>query len=144
MAKGDLEKEIEEILARLDSFPAEGRLARIRRRMGRRIRRLAEGVHAGVPRVSIGSIAVAGALLLILGYFLGRFMNGPASYILIAGLVLLGIAFVLSIRGAGAGRPGYRYEKRWRGQVIDDTSGADLGRRIRHWFQRSSRKDRRR
>lgn len=144
MAKSNLDKEIEEILARLDKFPQEGRLARTRRRLRRAFRGMGQGFSSLVPRVSVSQLAIVGAVLLALALLFRSFIGGLAPYALIAGLVLLGIAFLLSIRGAGAGRPGYRYEKRWRGRVVDDLSGAGLGSRIRDWFRRPSRKDRQR
>jgi hypothetical protein len=42
-------------------------------------------------------------------------------------------AFVLSVVGGRS-----RYEKRWRGQVID-LSEPSLGSRLRNWLQRRSR-----
>ena len=140
MSKSNLEKEIEEILARLDQFvPEEGRLTRLRRRVADASRDLTRSLQGLVPRVSLGQLMIASFLLIVLAYLFRFSIPGLARYAIIAGLALFVVAFALSVRGGGR----TRYERRWRGQVMN-LSGPALGSRIRGWFRRPSRKDRRR
>jgi VIT1/CCC1 family predicted Fe2+/Mn2+ transporter len=136
MAKGNIENEIEEILTRLDKFvPEERRLTRVRRRLAKAIGRQTAGLSRLTSGFSVGHMMIAAFLLIVLSLILNAYDLGIARFAIIAGLVLFGVAFVLSIRGTGRPRP--RYEKRWRGQIVDyDMPGPSLGSRIRGWFRR--------
>ena len=138
MSKSNLEKEIEEILTRLDQFvPEESRLARFRHRLADTITGLPRGLVALLPRVSLGQLMIASFLLIVLAYLFRFYIPSLARYAIIAGLVLFAVAFALSLRGGGR----TRYERRWRGQVMD-LSGPGLGRRFRGWLRRPPKKDR--
>ena len=141
MSKNSLEREIEEILARLDRFvPEERRLPRLRRRLGGAASGFLQGLRGLMPRVSVGQMMLAAFLLIVLAYLL-RVLDVPtlARYAVIAGLVLFLVAFALALGSGGR----TRYEKRWRGEVMN-LSGPSLGGRIRGWFRRSAKKNRRR
>jgi uncharacterized membrane protein YedE/YeeE len=129
-----MEREVEEILRKLDKFvPEESRLARARRTVRQATSDLLHTLQARLFRVSLGQVMLASLILVVLAFFFRSASPTLARWAIIGGLLLFFTAFVLSLLG---GRP--RYERRWRGQVID-LSEPGLGSRLRHWLQRRSR-----
>lgn len=127
----ELEREIEDILRRLDRFvPNESRFTRLRRRWRLRLRRLQGEVAARLSRISLGHVMVVSLLLIGAAFFLRWTVIG--RYALVAGLLLLFSTIIISFltKGRSSG-----LEKRWRGQHMD-LSGPSFADRLRAWFNR--------
>ena len=120
-----LQREIEEILNRLDDFiPEEKPQNRVRNRV-------ASGVGALLTHASLGYLVVVSLILVFVAFAFRSSSIG--QYSMIAGLALLGltigISFVINRR---------RPEKRWRGEVVD-LSGPSFVDRLQSWFKKHSR-----
>jgi hypothetical protein len=130
----NIEREVEEILRKLDRFvPEEGRLARARRRLGQATSDLLRTLRVRLSRISPGQVMLASLILVVVAFFFRSASPVLARWVIIGGLILFFTAFVLPLLGGRS-----RYERRWRGQVID-LSEPSLGSRLRHWLQRRSR-----
>jgi hypothetical protein len=123
----ELEREIEEILSRIDEFPKESAFGRLRRRWAKRFRRWRGRLALRLPRISLGHVMVASVLLIILAYAFRSTAFG--RYAFAVGLLLLFFAVAASFFSAR--RP--KQEKRWRGQVVD-LSGPSLADKVRGWL----------
>ena len=130
----NLEREVEEILRKLDKFvPEEGPLTRTRRRLGQAV---AESIHAmavRLSRIALGQLMLASLVLVLVAFFFRGASPALARWLIIGGLILFLTAFVLSLLGGRS-----RSERRWRGQVVD-LSEPSLGTRLRNWLQRRGR-----
>jgi VIT1/CCC1 family predicted Fe2+/Mn2+ transporter len=130
----NIEREVEEILRKLDKFvPEESRLTRARRRLGQAISDLSHSLLARFSRISLGQVMLASLILVVVAFLFRSASPTLARWAIIGGLILFFCVFGLSLI---SGRS--RYERRWRGQVID-LSEPSLGSRLRHWLQRRSR-----
>lgn len=130
----NLEREVEEILRKLDKFvPDEGPLTRTRRRVGQTASDFLHAVLVRLSRVSLGQVMLVSVLLVVVAFLFGRGSPLLARWVIIGGVILFFTAFVLSLRGGGS-----RNEKRWRGHVID-LSEPGLADRLRGWLQRRNR-----
>jgi hypothetical protein len=133
----ELEREIEEILDKLDNFvPEESPVIRMRGRWGIRLRRWRRNLAQRLSRISSGHVMVASLALIVVAYV---FRSSPiAAYAFATGIVLLLATIAVSF--ITAKRP--RQEKRWRGQVVDLT-GPSLTDKVRGWFSKGHRGGRR-
>jgi len=130
----NIEREVEEILRKLDKFvPEEGRLARARRRLGQAASDLWHTLLARLSHISLGQVMLASLILVVVAFLFRSASPTLARWAIIGGLILFFSVFGLSLLGGRS-----RYERRWRGQVID-LSEPSLGSRLRHWLQRRSR-----
>jgi len=130
-----LQREIEELLDRLDHFPTRRPIWS----------RLAEGVSGAVrgfaslfrglrlPHISLGQILLAGIALIIIGYVLNPGDASVTRIVIVVGIVLFLGAFLLSLRRSAYG--GRAPEKRWRG-VPMEMGGPGTGDRLRSWWDR--------
>jgi VIT1/CCC1 family predicted Fe2+/Mn2+ transporter len=131
----NLEREVEEILRKLDNFvPEEGPLTRTRRRVGQAASDVFRAVLVRLSRVSLGQVMLVSAILVIGAFFFGRGSPLLARWVIIGGLILFFTAFILSVRGGGS-----RDERRWRGRVIN-LSEPGLADRLRAWLKRWNRR----
>jgi hypothetical protein len=125
-----LQREIEEILNRLDDFiPEEKKPNRMRRRLGSAFAGIGGWVSHIESRVSLGYLMLI-SLLLIFVAFAFRSTN-VGQYALIAGLSLLGLTIVVSFIANRRARS----VKRWRGQVVD-LSGPSFIDRLQNWLRK--------
>jgi hypothetical protein len=140
-----IQREIEELLDKLDTFVPEERLAeKIRKR--RKQQRVDTGPNAvekalrRVSQISLGQIMIAGLALMLIGWLFDDALGTWAPYVTFGGLGLALLAFVLSrFSGSSKTTVGARHvQKRWRGQVIEYTEPSRLDR-IRDWFRRRGR-----
>ena len=107
-----IEREIEEILKKIENFPERGKGARPPRRPAPSGGSTAQ---RWLARVSLRKVMMW-ALFAVIVAFLLRGIPG-AYWLLIGALVVFVTAFILQTRGGPqAGPP---YEKRWRGQPLD-------------------------
>lgn len=130
----NLEREVEEILRKLDRFvPEEGPLPRARRRMAGAASGVLHALLARLSIVSLGQVMLASLALVLVAFFFRSASPALARWVVIGGLILFFTAFVLSLVGGRS-----RHERRWRGQVID-LSESSLSDRLRNWLQRRGR-----
>jgi len=145
MANNDrLEREIEEILGKIEQFPdAESRAKRNRRRNANRFTTRFSEIQRGIARrlstISIGQLMLASFLLILFSFFLrGRGLPPTvASWLLVAGVILFVSTFAVSIFGprSRGGRGGIsKVEHRWRGRAVQSPSGSSFSARIRRWL----------
>lgn len=125
-----IEREIEEILKKIEHFPD--------RKSGRQPPRRQGPSGGGViqrwlARISLRKVMMWALFAVIVAFFL-RGVPG-AYWILIGALVVFATAFILSTRG-GPSTGGY--EKRWRGQPID-LSGPSWPNRIKAFLKGKKR-----
>jgi pilus assembly protein TadC len=139
-----VQREIEELLGKLDNFVPEERLvSKIKKR-----RKEAAGPNAfertwaslrkRFSRVTLGHVMLFGVVLLLAAQFVPGLFYGYDRWALLAGILITIGAFILSAMGWDSRRTiasGGTIEKRWRGQAItySEPSRAD---RIRGWFRR--------
>lgn len=130
----NLEREVEEILRKLDKFvPEESPLTRSRRRLGHAASGLVQGALVRLSRISLGQVMLV-SVLLVAAAFLFRAANPIlARWVIIGGIIFFFTAFLLSLRGGRSSD-----EKVWRGRVID-LSEPSLADRLRNWLRRRNR-----
>ena len=131
-----IEREIEEILRKIDDLPEKPRS--VRKRPDRSApayenpSRSAASSRSGgsLARVSLNQVMGWSLIAVLVAFFLPIPGSG---WVILAALLVFGVAFLLSRMGGGGG--GNRgVEKRWRGEPID-LSGPSLAERIRDWVK---------
>ena len=133
-----VQREIEELLGKLDNFVPEERLvSKIKNR--RRTEAgpgLFERMLTRVTHITLGHVMLAGLALLLLSSLAPGLFGGYSRFALILGLLLTGGAFVMSLIGWDSRRTitGGTPEKRWRGEVID-YSQPSAPSRFREWLR---------
>ena len=121
--------EIEEILKRSESkTPASN--PRRAFKLSHRLPRLRIPRPSWMPTISAGRLMIAGVALLVLAMIFRAFVPGLMAPLIWAGLGLFILAYLLFL--IKPSRP--RYEKRWRGQAIEDESESSWDR-IRRLFK---------
>jgi hypothetical protein len=139
-----LEREIEEILDKIEQFPApETRRARARRRWVRRlgtaISDRQRAVMRELSRISISQVMLTSFLMILGSFFFRRFSPLLTSWVLYAGVVLFISSFAIMVFGRRSTRS---VEGRWRGrEVTYHYSRVSLGQRVKRWWAaRSTRR----
>lgn len=115
-----LERDIDEVLAKVERFPPRRPLwRRIRRRIGEALGGIGRAL-AGLPRprLSVGQILLLGIAVVVIAYVFGDSIGSRSivRLLIIGGIVLFIGAFILSLRRQPSSR---LPEKRWRGQPMD-------------------------
>jgi VIT1/CCC1 family predicted Fe2+/Mn2+ transporter len=125
-----IEREIEEILKKIDNFVPDKAAAR------RPVRKVSQPLNAAqgwvarrLAAISLNQV-MGWSLLLVLATFFLREVPG-VTWVMIGGLIVFVTAFVLSLLGGG--RP-QTTEKRWRGEPID-LSGPGWPDRLKAWIK---------
>ena len=133
MPDDDIEREIKEILDKLDDFvPEESVASRFGKRTAQRASDLQRAVVSRLARISLSQVMMTALAMILLAWLFGMRINpGVARWMLVAGIILLVVSFVASLRASRT----VGDEKRWRGRVID-LSGPSLADRLRAWFRR--------
>jgi hypothetical protein len=122
-----IEREIEEILKKIENFPERGKGGRPPRRPAPPGGGTAQ---RWLARVSLRKVMMW-ALFAVIVAFLLRGIPG-AYWLLVGALVVFVTAFILQTRGGPKTGPGY--EKRWRGQTLD-LSGPSWPDRIKAFLK---------
>jgi hypothetical protein len=124
-----IEKEIEEILRRIDDIPGRKRAKAPRRGGGRPLAAAQSWVAHTLARLSMRKVMMW-ALFVVLVTFFARGVPG-AYWLMIGALIVFVTAFLLSTRSGGSyGAP----QKRWRGEPID-LRPPSLPNRIKAWLK---------
>jgi len=121
-----IEREIEEILRKIDEFvPERGR--RTARRAGRPFAAAQGWLAHRLARISLRQVAMWALIVVVVAFFL-RSIPG-STWLMIGGLIVFVTAFLLSRRSTAP-----KVEKRWRGQPID-LSGPRLADRLKAFIK---------
>jgi hypothetical protein len=142
-----LEREIEEILDKIEKFPSpESRRARARkqaiRRFGGAIAAQQRAFASQLGRISMSQVMLV-SFLLILGYFFfGRYNPLMMRWVLYAGIILFVTSFTILMFTRRSSLSGASSQERWRGRPVRSAQqGATLAERVRMWWrQRTSRR----
>ncbi|MCX7616575.1 hypothetical protein [Tepidiforma sp.] len=132
-----IEREIEELLAKLENELPEGGRQPISLEERRRQRRKRRSFpKPSLPAVNPASLLLSGAGIMIAGLFLAMFWS-PLIWLSFAGVVIFIAAFLLSFRNrpAGAARGGRPGQVFWRDRYID-YGPPDRGSRFKNPFRR--------
>jgi hypothetical protein len=136
-----LEREIEEILDKIEHFPTpESRRARARkryfRRLGASIGERQRAFASQLGRISISQVLLISFLMILGSLFLRRALGPAATWILVAGVILFVTSFAIMVfsRGGRSGGGGSS-SQRWRGREIQAgyPQPSPLNR-IRRWW----------
>ena len=133
--KDRLEREIDEILNKIERFPSpENRRARARRRVLRRvggaIAQRQQALLRYVSRVSLGQVMLVSFLMILGSFFFNRLNPLLMQWVLYAGIILLISSFAIYMfsKPAAGQQPTF-----WRGRKIQYRS-EPLSARLRRWF----------
>ena len=146
MTKDRVQREIEEILDKLDTFVPEERFtAKMRAKRKERAARERTGptlwqrVTRPFTHITLGHLLIAGIALFAVSYLFDDQLGSMAVWFTVAGVVLAGGAFIFSVINGGNTRlrfgSGGRVQKRWRGQVIEYSQPGPVDR-VRGWWRR--------
>jgi hypothetical protein len=141
-----VEREIEEILSKLDGGRPAGRPpTRLRRtwrsRLGRSISSWRQRLP-GLPSINPGSMMLLGLCLILSALFLRLISPDLTRWVVIVGLVLFFASFVLSFRRGGGGSSLSSGDTYWRGQRIPRSAlrGPSITDRLRGWWRQRNRR----
>ena len=138
MPDDKIQREIEDILNRLDTFlPEEKAPSRVRQRPPGAASSFLHGLIEPLAHISLRQVMLTALLLIVAGFFVAKAYPAFGRWVLIGGVILLFTSFALSFFGRGSAPPAT--EKRWRGQplVLDSPT---LGDRLRAWFRAKRRR----
>ncbi len=114
MPEDKVQREIEDLLNRLDTFlPEESVASKVRKRSSNAASSMLRSLTEPLTHISLRTVMLTALGLIVGGFILGNVYSSVGHWMLIAGVVLLLASFVLSFltRGSGAGPP--PPEKRW-------------------------------
>jgi hypothetical protein len=134
-----IQQEIEELLAKLDTFPPKRPFwARMRDRVRGFFREIGDTVSSvPLPHLSAGHLLLIAIGAIVFFYLFQPGGDGLTRWVIAGGFVLFIVAFVLSLRRNAPG--GRTPEKLWRGKPLD-LRGPSMGDRLRSWWRRRSRR----
>ncbi len=131
MPDDKIQREIEDILNRLDDFVPEERVSsRVRRRSSDAAATLGRAILAPLARISLRQVMLTALALVILGFLGMRVQPMYGRWLLVGGVILFLTSFALSFDSRGPAET----EKRWRGQPMV-LRGPSLGDRVRAWLR---------
>lgn len=95
-----IEQEIEDLLARLDTFPPPKPWhVRLRQSIGDRIGAVGDAISSiPLPRINPGYMVLIAIAVAVMAYFLYDDLGNVARWIIIGAIVAFIVAFVLSLR----------------------------------------------
>lgn len=140
-----VEREIEEILSKLEPGPPPKRPIPMRRSWRARVQRRLRGLPnplAALPAVNAGNMMLLGIGLILSALLLRMFSGTLAYWAVVIGFVLFVLSFILSLRrgGSGGGVAGPR-DVYWRGQRVSraELRGPTVSERVRTWWRGRNR-----
>jgi hypothetical protein len=133
MADDKIQREIEEILNRLDEFVPEKKPPRRPPRAD--VASGPEGFSSRLAGISLKHVMLAALALVVVAFFLMPVYPAIGRWAVIGGLILFATSFILSFFSRGQTQV---VEKRWRGQVMD-LRNPTFGDRLRAWFEAKRR-----
>jgi hypothetical protein len=134
MPEDKLQREIEDILNRLDNFVPEERVtSKVRRRSSDAATSFVRAVLAPLARISLRQVMLTALALTVLSFFFMRAEPDFARWMLIGGLILFFTSFALSFFTRSS--PAKVETRYWRDRPIDVDQQPTLGDRLRAWWQ---------
>lgn len=139
-----LEREIEEILGKIEQFPeADARRRRARHRafgrVGAAVSRQQQAIARQLGRVSISQVMLLAFLMILGSFFFRRMSPLLMEWVMYAGIVLFVSSFAIMMfsggpRGSGGGR-----QTKWRGRTVHygphgGHARPTLSQRLRRWW----------
>jgi hypothetical protein len=124
-----IEREIEEILRKLDNFVPE-RTRRPVKRTGDSLGAVQNWLTHRLARISLRHVMMWSLFVVLIAFFLRGVPWG--TWVMVGGLIVFVTAFILSRTVNTA--PRQRTEKRWRGQPLD-LSGPSWPNRVKFWLK---------
>ena len=126
-------REIEDILERFESLSGSDASLDLRdnqRGSGKsnRLKRLLR--LSGVTAISPKAVMLGGIIVLLGAFVLNALIPGTVPLLAWAGLALFVVAYGLLFMGSD-----FRYEKRWRGRLIDEEGTGSFFYRLRRWMR---------
>ncbi len=138
MPDDKIQREIEDILSRLDAFvPEESVASRMRRRSSDAAAAFGRAVLTPLARISLRQLMLTALALVIVGFIAMRVHPLFGRWVLVAGLILFFTSFALSFFGRSVPKA----DKRWRGRPLE-LEPPGLGGRLRAWLQGKRRQRR--
>ena len=144
MADSDrLEREIEEILGKIEQFPEpDSRRQRARQRVlreiGTAISARQRAVARELARISLSQVMLVSFLMILGSFFFRRMSPLAMEWLMYAGIVLFVSSFAILMFSR---RGGSTVEQNWRGRAIRYQTGPTLSQRLRRWWDsRSTRR----
>ena len=139
-----LEREIEEILGKIEQFPdAQARRKRTRGRVAQQITTaIAERQRAmarQLSRTSMSQIMLASFLLILGSLFFRAAAPVVMAWLLYAGMALFVTSFAFMVF-SGRGSSTARQQQLWRGRPINTNPRGSLAQRVRGWWTTRSRR----
>jgi high-affinity Fe2+/Pb2+ permease len=130
-----IQQEIEELLARLETFPPKRPLStKIKSGISSFFRSIANAISSiPVPHLTAGHLLLIAIAMIVVAFMIGG-GSDLVRWVIIGGFVLFIVAFVMSLR-----RHSRPEEKLWRGKPMD-LNGPGVGERLRSWWRRRSRR----
>ena len=136
MPDDKIQREIEDILNRLDEFvPEESNVTRMRKRSSNAAGSFMSALLAPIANISLRHVMLAALILIIAGFIGMRVQPMFGRWLLVGGVILFLTTIALSLFHKPAPP---KIEKRWRGQPLD-LDEPTLGDRLRAWFQAKRR-----
>ncbi len=137
-----LEREIEEILGKIEHFPdASARERRARRRPFVRVSstfaRWQQAAARAISRVALSQLLLMAFLLILFSFFFRRANPALMNWVLYAGIILFVSSFAIMMFG-NRGRTGRTVETTWRGRSISYRTGPSPLDRLRRWWSNRS------
>ena len=129
-----IQREVDELLARLDTFPPKKPISKRLKDAVTAPFRAGAGVlgRTGLPSISAGHILLAAIIIIVVAYVAGG-SGGVWNYIIAAGIVLFIVAFIMSLRRqSGSGGAATKY---WRDRPLDLKRGG-TSTSERSWWDR--------
>lgn len=138
MSDDKIQREIEDILSRLDDFvPEESVASRMRRRSSDAAGSFLRTVLAPIAAISLQQVMIAALVLIVVGFIGMRVSPMIGRWALIGGVILFLTTIALSLFNRPVST-GPKIEKRWRGQPME-LDEPSFGDRLRAWFQSKKR-----
>ena len=138
-----LEREIEEILGKIEQFPEpDSRRQRARQRVlreiGAAISARQRAVARELARISLSQVMLASFLMILGSFFFRRMSPLAMDWVMVAGIILFVSSFAILMFSR---RGGSTVEQNWRGRTIRYQTGPALSQRLRRWWDsRSTRR----
>jgi hypothetical protein len=142
-----VQREIEELLDKLDTFvPEERFLSKVKsRRKAERgpglLSRAWTTASRPFRRITLGHVMIAGLILIVTSWLAPGLYGGYDRWASVLGLVFTFGAILMSFLGWDSKRTiaGGPVQKRWRGQVITYEPDTGPSSRVRNWFRKRGR-----
>ncbi len=130
-----LQQEIDELLAKLDTFPPKRSLwERVRRSIADGLRGISQNFSGiRLPQLSAGHALLIAIAVIVIAYLALPGGSGVTRWIIAGGIVLFIAAFVMSLRRSSSG--GRPPEKYWRDKPLDLRAPGPANH-LRSWWDR--------